>query len=210
MHASVGAHLGRARPRMPLHARWPLRPPPSMPALPCCSFPKPGRGQRPFPALRTHAPALHHAGCSTAGEITPQGLEDGHVLAMLLPSASSPRTARWSTICPPRHGQITVRSSAEALVAWAHRPSRPGTHSRFASSMVSPMPRRREFGHPLGSRRHTLLGGSAGDDLKFETTRLISNGRVTSDSAIIVLIATEIPSMSSRPTISFPPTKSWW
>ena len=38
-----------------------------------------------------------------------------------------------------------------------------------------------------------LLGGSAGDDLKFETTRLISNGRVTSDSAIIVLIATEIP-----------------
>ncbi|TIN53785.1 MAG: hypothetical protein E5Y29_32545, partial [Mesorhizobium sp.] len=34
-------------------------------------------------ALMTHAPALHHAGCSTAGEITPQGLEDGHVLAML-------------------------------------------------------------------------------------------------------------------------------
>ena len=30
----------------------------------------------------------HYAGCSTAGEITPQGLEDGHVLAMLLPSAA--------------------------------------------------------------------------------------------------------------------------
>ncbi len=38
-----------------------------------------------------------------------------------------------------------------------------------------------------------LIGGSAGDDLKFETTRLISNGRVTSDSAIIVLVATTIP-----------------
>ncbi|TIT84720.1 MAG: hypothetical protein E5W59_26640, partial [Mesorhizobium sp.] len=32
-----------------------------------------------------------------------------------------------------------------------------------------------------------------GDDLKFETTTLISNGKVTSDSAIIMLIATEIP-----------------
>ncbi|TGP16532.1 FIST N-terminal domain-containing protein, partial [Mesorhizobium sp. M1D.F.Ca.ET.234.01.1.1] len=28
------------------------------------------------------------AGCSTAGEITPQGLEEGHLLALLLPSAS--------------------------------------------------------------------------------------------------------------------------
>ena len=38
-----------------------------------------------------------------------------------------------------------------------------------------------------------LIGGSAGDDLKFETTRLMANGRVASDSAIIVLVATEIP-----------------
>ena len=38
-----------------------------------------------------------------------------------------------------------------------------------------------------------LIGGSAGDDLKFETTRLISDGRVTSDSAIVILVATEIP-----------------
>src|SRR5690606_502678 len=38
-----------------------------------------------------------------------------------------------------------------------------------------------------------LIGGSAGDDLKFETTRLICNGRVTSDSAIVLLVSTEIP-----------------
>ena len=38
-----------------------------------------------------------------------------------------------------------------------------------------------------------LIGGSAGDDLKFETTTLISNGIVASDSAVIVLIATDVP-----------------
>ncbi|TIU02759.1 MAG: hypothetical protein E5W40_25520, partial [Mesorhizobium sp.] len=39
-------------------------------------------------ALKAQAPALLYAGCSTAGEITPKGLEDGQVLAMLLPSAT--------------------------------------------------------------------------------------------------------------------------
>ena len=39
-------------------------------------------------ALARHAPGLAYAGCSTAGEITPAGLEEGHVVAMLFPSAS--------------------------------------------------------------------------------------------------------------------------
>ena len=30
----------------------------------------------------------HYAGCSTAGEITPEGLEEGHVVALLFPSHS--------------------------------------------------------------------------------------------------------------------------
>jgi len=38
-----------------------------------------------------------------------------------------------------------------------------------------------------------LIGGSAGDDMKFETTTLISNGVVASDCAIVALIATEVP-----------------
>ena len=39
-----------------------------------------------------------------------------------------------------------------------------------------------------------LIGGSAGDDLKFETTTTdLATASVASDCAIIVLIATEIP-----------------
>ncbi len=38
-----------------------------------------------------------------------------------------------------------------------------------------------------------LIGGSAGDDLKFELTTLISDGAVGTDCAIVILMATEVP-----------------
>ena len=38
-----------------------------------------------------------------------------------------------------------------------------------------------------------LLGGSAGDDLRFETTTLIANGIVDRECAVIILVATDVP-----------------
>ncbi|WP_256750607.1 FIST signal transduction protein [Mesorhizobium sp. Mes31] len=147
-------------------------------------------------ALRTHAPALHHAGCSTAGEITPQGLEDGHVLAMLLPSASF--TAASTMVDDlSSSGMDRITGEVEALRrSLRGRTGHEQTRNTFALCFIDGLSYAEEA---VSSAIHwglddiPLLGGSAGDDLKFETTRLISNGRVTSDSAIIVLIATEIP-----------------
>ncbi|MET2826391.1 FIST signal transduction protein [Mesorhizobium shangrilense] len=147
-------------------------------------------------ALRTHAPALHYAGCSTAGEITPQGLEDGHVLAMLLPSESfTAVSAMVDDLSSSGMDRITgeveaLRRSLRARIG-QERPK-----STFALCFIDGLSYAEEA---VTSAIHwglddiPLIGGSAGDDLKFETTRLISNGRVTSDSAIIVLIASEIP-----------------
>ena len=50
-----------------------------------------------------------------------------------------------------------------------------------------------------------LIGGSAGDDLRFETTTLISNGRVASDCAVILLAATDLPFQVFK-TENFEPT----
>lgn len=147
-------------------------------------------------ALRTHAPALHYAGCSTAGEITPQGLEDGHVLAMLLPSESfTAVSAMVDDLSSSGMDRITgeveaLRRSLRARIG-QERPK-----STFALCFIDGLSYAEEA---VTSAIHwglddiPLIGGSAGDDLKFETTRLISNGRVTSDSAIIVLVASEIP-----------------
>ncbi|TPN63501.1 MULTISPECIES: FIST signal transduction protein [unclassified Mesorhizobium] len=147
-------------------------------------------------AIAAHAPALHYAGCSTAGEITPQGLEEGHILAMLLPSASF--TAVSTTVDNlSSSGLDRVTGDVEDLRRTLYgRIGGERAGNTFALCFIDGLSYAEEA---VSSAIHwglddiPLLGGSAGDDLKFETTSLISNGKVTSDSAIIVLVATEIP-----------------
>ncbi|WP_352839306.1 FIST signal transduction protein [Mesorhizobium sp. M0205] len=147
-------------------------------------------------ALKTHAPTLAYAACSTAGEITPQGLEEGHVLALLFPSASF---SAVSTMVDnlSSSGMDRITDEVEALRRLLRgRTGSCHAKSTFALCFIDGLSFAEEA---VTSAIHwglddiPLIGGSAGDDLKFETTRLISNGKVASDSAIIVLVATEIP-----------------
>ncbi|WP_027061530.1 FIST signal transduction protein [Mesorhizobium loti] len=147
-------------------------------------------------ALMAYAPGLHHAGCSTAGEITPQGLEEGHMLAMLLPSVAFTAVSTMVDNLSSS-GMDRITGEVEALRRTLRgRVGVEQTSNTFALCFIDGLSYAEEA---VSSAIHwrlddiPLLGGSAGDDLKFETTRLISNGRVTSDSAIIVLISTEIP-----------------
>ncbi|MER9352895.1 FIST signal transduction protein [Mesorhizobium sp. M0514] len=146
--------------------------------------------------LKTHAPTLAYAACSTAGEITPQGLEEGHVLALLFPSASF---SAVSTMVDnlSSSGMDRITDEVEALRRLLRgRTGSCHAKSTFALCFIDGLSFAEEA---VTSAIHwglddiPLIGGSAGDDLKFETTRLISNGKVASDSAIIVLVATEIP-----------------
>ncbi|WP_217568899.1 FIST N-terminal domain-containing protein [Mesorhizobium sp. GbtcB19] len=147
-------------------------------------------------ALKLHAPSLAYAGCSTAGEITPQGLEEGHILALLLPSASF---SVVSTMVENLSSSGMDRITGEVAALRRLLRGRAG-HDRakniFALCFIDGLSYAEEA---VTSAIHwglddiPLIGGSAGDDLKFETTRLIANGKVASDSAIVVLVATEIP-----------------
>ncbi|SFO89170.1 Uncharacterized conserved protein, contains FIST_N domain [Mesorhizobium sp. NFR06] len=147
-------------------------------------------------ALKLHAPSLAYAGCSTAGEITPQGLEEGHILALLLPSTSF---STVSTMVENLSSSGMDRITGEVATLRRLLRGRVG-HDRsngiFALCFIDGLSYAEEA---VTSAIHwglddiPLIGGSAGDDLKFETTSLIANGRVASDSAIIVLVATEIP-----------------
>ena len=145
-------------------------------------------------ALKKHAPDLHHAGCSTAGEITPQGLEEGRVLAMLLPasafSVASTMIGGLSSV-----GMDRITSEVESLRRSLPQTADAGRRT-FALCFIDGLSYAEEA---VTSAIHwglddiPLLGGSAGDDLKFETTRLIRNGFVATDSAVVVLIDTPIP-----------------
>ncbi len=147
-------------------------------------------------ALRRDAPWLHYAGCSTAGEITPFGLEEGHVLAILFP-------ARAFTVVSTMvrdlssSGMNDVTREVEALKrSLREHEGRAGHRDVFALCFIDGMSYAEEA---VTSALHwglddiPLIGGSAGDDMKFETTTLISNGIVASDCAIVALVSTDVP-----------------
>lgn len=147
-------------------------------------------------SLARHAPTLAYAGCSTAGEITPAGLEEGQMLAMLFPSRSfaavSAMVKDLST-----SGMDGIAGQVGALRRGLQtRTGRPNSGSVFALCLIDGLSYAEEA---VTSAIHwglddiPMIGGSAGDDLKFETTTLISNGDVASDCAIVILVSTDIP-----------------
>ncbi|MGB3501141.1 MAG: FIST N-terminal domain-containing protein [Mesorhizobium sp.] len=147
-------------------------------------------------ALKAHCASLHHAACSTAGEITPEGLEEGHIVAMLFPSSSF--TAVSTMFRDLSSAGITDITQD---VSHLRRLLREATSSAqddrvFALCFIDGLSFAEEAATSAihwGLDDIPLIGGSAGDDLKFETTALISGGEVASDAAIVVLISTEIP-----------------
>ena len=147
-------------------------------------------------SLRRHAPWLHHAGCSTAGEITPFGLEDGHVIAILFPARTFNVVSSMLRDLSSS-GMNDITHQVEALKrSLREREDHALQRQVFAVCFIDGMSYAEEA---VTSAIHwglddiPLIGGSAGDDMKFETTTLISNGVVASDCAIVVLMATDVP-----------------
>lgn len=147
-------------------------------------------------ALARHVPDLPHAGCTTAGELLPNGISDGDALAILLPRD------RFTVVSAMIGG---IRSaSMDGIAATVGRlkrelaektADRPGL-GRFALCLFDGM----SFAEEAATAAFhwalddiPLIGGSAGDDLRFEATTLVSNGCVASDCAIILLVATDVP-----------------
>ena len=159
-------------------------------------------------AMQEYAPGLAHAGCTTAGEMTPAGISDGEALAILLPAD---RFTVVSTMIE------NIRStSMDGITATVERLKRELAErgngkqglGRFALCLIDGMSFAEEavtaaFHWALDDI--PLIGGSAGDDLRFETTTLVSNGRVESDCAIILLVATDVPFQVFK-TENFVPT----
>jgi hypothetical protein len=159
-------------------------------------------------AMREHAPRLAHAGCTTAGEITPEGIGDGEALALILPAAHF--TVRSTLIEDiSTSGMHLVADEVERLIRELDEcgDGGPGRH-RFAMCLIDGMSFAEEA---VTAAIHwalddiPLVGGSAGDDLKWQKPVLFHNGTVRSDSAIILLVATDIP-FSIFKTDNFIPT----
>lgn len=160
--------------------------------------------------LSSAFPGTNVSGCSTAGEITPDGIVEGSVMLIAFPKvAFSIHSALIET-----SGQHGVESASEVVR---------GLKSRFQATSGRPL-RDRVFAlmlmDGLSNSEEMLvaainwaiddiqmIGGSAGDGLRFDKTALISNGAVVRGGAILIMIETSVPFRIFK-TQNFEPTST--
>lgn len=135
-------------------------------------------------------------GCTTAGEIGPEGY-----LTHSLSGASFPTGSCVAISGLLNHlSQFDIargHNFAQTLLQQLES-KRPGANedNSFALMLIDGLSVREEpVAHALqyALGKIPMFGGSAGDDLKFEKTYVYSDGRFHSDSVVLVLITTSLP-----------------
>ncbi|WP_207802973.1 FIST N-terminal domain-containing protein [Roseicella frigidaeris] len=149
-------------------------------------------------ALAATFPGLPVAGCSTAGEITPDGIASDTVVALALPHGGF----RVATDIISELGGLTVENGAAVARRLraalerrcGDRAAAPG--HRFALVFIDGMSYREEMcvsTIAMALDDIPVVGGSAGDGLRFGVTSQLHGGRVHRQAAVIVLVDTDHP-----------------
>lgn len=136
------------------------------------------------------------AGCTTAGEIGPAGYCEHSITGASFPTASFSATVgrldglREFSI---ERGQAFTQVLQQMLERDAPTAT---TENTFSLLLIDGMSVREEqvtraLQHALG--RVPLIGGSAGDGLRFGKTYVYHEGRFHSDSALLALVTTSLP-----------------
>jgi hypothetical protein len=146
------------------------------------------------------------SGCSTAGEIVPSGMIEGGILLLAFPRDTFEVHGEVIEDLPDigieRAGDLVRR--LKSRLRCGHRDGR----QAFAILLVDGLSNSEET---LVAAIHwaindiPLIGGSAGDNLSFDTTAIIHNGRVWRKSALLLMIETELPFRVFK-TQNFEPT----
>ncbi len=143
------------------------------------------------------APSLTFCGCSTSGEVTPDGMQEHGFIVTLLPSC-------WfevATLVMDNVGvmgmETIARLTADARNQFLHELGNPDDkRGLFAMNLIDGLSYSEEtvtVAIDRGLEGIPLIGGSAGDDLQFKTTWQISNGRVMNKASVLTLIHCRLP-----------------
>ncbi|WP_296659372.1 nitric oxide-sensing protein NosP [Paraburkholderia sp.] len=135
-------------------------------------------------------------GCTTAGEIGPAGYLDHSLSAVALPRALF--TAAITRIDNLRDFTIAGGQACaiNTLNDFEKRASHASASNSFALLLVDGLsvreePVARTLQNALGDI--PLVGGSAGDDLRFERTAIFHDGSFRTDCAVLVVASTSLP-----------------
>jgi hypothetical protein len=147
-------------------------------------------------AMALYYPETPVYGCTTAGELAPSGLEDGSAVALGFRKSDFSIVARPIFDLAHFHAE-DGRSLAKDLRAEmaALNPDVSAKHL-FGLLLIDGLSRREEAVISAMSAaldEIPIVGGSAGDQLRFEKTWIIYDGKAHQDAAIMLLISTALP-----------------
>ncbi len=161
-------------------------------------------------AIAEYFPGIPVTGCSTAGEITPSGNSDGGLVVIAFPQT---RFRVFSQTIEDL-SLTSVDQASRAARQLKSRLDLPSTTDAcdnvFSILLVDGLLNVEEqvaaaINWALGDIQ--LIGGSAGDNLIFDNTVLISNGRVLRNAAILLIAQTDVPFQVFN-TQNFVPTET--
>jgi len=144
---------------------------------------------REFPGRRIY-------GCTTSGEITPEGYRSGEVLAIGF------RAGQFTAVARRIEGlrEFGFRDARELVLSasWELRDRAPRSDAgnSFALLLIDSTSQAEEFvAAALGSELGNvpLVGGSAGDDWQLQRTPVLDAGHWHDDSALLLLVNTRVP-----------------
>jgi len=144
-------------------------------------------------ALSAEFAGIPLAGCSTSGQISPDGFSEAGLLALAFPKKGFRIV---SNVLQEVHS-LTVERGTEIvreLCTQLDRSSKGRELNRFALCFIDGLSNSEEMivsalGWALGGI--PLAGGSAGDNLRFAKTALLHNGQVHYEAALLLLVETE-------------------
>jgi hypothetical protein len=136
------------------------------------------------------------SGCSTAGAITPSGMSESGILLIAFPEAGF----RVHSGLIESVGEFTVERATATVRRLKsqirHDGEGPRSERVFALLLTDGLSNAEET---LVAAVHwaiddvQLVGGSAGDGLRFERTSLIHEGRIVDRAAILLMVETDVP-----------------
>ena len=155
-------------------------------------------------------PGLPFSGCSTAGEIAPDGMTDGGVVVIAFPAHSF----RVHAGLIEGVGAFAVERASDVVRRLRSKLKLDGVQRSggrvFALLLVDGLSNAEEM---VVAAVHwaiddvQLIGGSAGDALAFKRTSLIHDGRVARDAAVLIMVETDVPFRVFK-TQNFEPTSA--
>lgn len=147
--------------------------------------------------MQLHTPTLKFCGCSTSGEVTPDGMQDNGFIAILLPADwFFVQTVVMQDIAHLGMENIARHTSEQRAQFLDSLPHTDESSTQFALLLIDGLTYSEEtvtVAIDRGLEGIPLIGGSAGDDLGFEKTWQISNSRVYSEAAVLTLINCTLP-----------------